>query len=128
MNERTSNAMTVDSSLGPQSKNAPTDLLRIDGKLAFICALGGDRSREITVRMAACWNACAGLTSEELEQKPTKDMFLLALHAVRQRDELLKALKSCAAVCAGESTSKSSLVRALEMARTAMEKATGESE
>ena len=63
------NVMTVDSSLGPQSTNTATDLLRIDGKLAFIAAMG-DRSREVTKRMAACWNYCRkiGLTTEELER------------------------------------------------------------
>ena len=40
--------------------------------------------------------------------------------------DLLEALKACAAICAGESMSKSSLVRALEMARSAITKATGE--
>jgi hypothetical protein len=65
------NVMTVDSCLGPQSKNAPTELLRIDGKLAFICATGGDRGREVTKRMAACWNYCQkiGMTTDELERQ-----------------------------------------------------------
>ena len=64
------NVMTVDSSLGPQSTNIATDLLRIDGKLAFIAAMDA-RSREVTKRMAACWNYCQkiGLTTEELEKQ-----------------------------------------------------------
>jgi hypothetical protein len=63
--------MTADSSLGPQSTNRPTDLLRIDGQLTFICALMDARSREVTRRMAACWNYCQkiGLTTEELERQ-----------------------------------------------------------
>ena len=40
--------------------------------------------------------------------------------------DLLEALKSCAAVCAGEEMSKSGLIRALEQARAAIAKATGE--
>jgi hypothetical protein len=39
--------------------------------------------------------------------------------------ELLAALKLCAAVCAGETLSKSSLASALEAARAAISKATG---
>lgn len=41
--------------------------------------------------------------------------------------ELLAALKKCAAVCAGEVTSKRELIEALETARAAMAKAAGES-
>ncbi len=41
-------------------------------------------------------------------------------------DDLLDALKDCAAVCAGEITNKRGLIEALEKARTAMCKATGE--
>ena len=39
--------------------------------------------------------------------------------------ELLEALQLCAAVCAGESLSKSLLIHALEKARAAITKATG---
>lgn len=37
-----------------------------------------------------------------------------------ERDALREALKDCAAVCAGETFSKSGLVRALELARAAL--------
>ena len=40
--------------------------------------------------------------------------------------ELLDALKYCAAVCAGEALNKSDLINALEKARGAIAKATGE--
>lgn len=40
--------------------------------------------------------------------------------------DLLEALKSCAAVCAGETMSKQGLVNALEKARAAITKAQGE--
>jgi hypothetical protein len=40
--------------------------------------------------------------------------------------ELLEALKACSAVCAGQEMSKSGLIAALEMARAAIAKATGE--
>lgn len=39
--------------------------------------------------------------------------------------ELLEALKLCAAVCAGDTTSKSGLINALEKARAAIAKTTG---
>lgn len=45
---------------------------------------------------------------------------LLAINA-----ELVEALKLCAAVCAGETLNKSSLIRALEKARPALAKAEG---
>jgi hypothetical protein len=41
----------------------------------------------------------------------------------RENAELLDALKHCAAVCAGEITSKNGLIRALEKARDAMQRA-----
>lgn len=40
--------------------------------------------------------------------------------------ELLEALKACAAVCAGETMNKRGLISALEQARAAMRKATGD--
>lgn len=44
-----------------------------------------------------------------------------AVHELRQqRSQLLDALKDCAAVCAGESLSKSALVNALEKAKFAI--------
>jgi hypothetical protein len=43
-------------------------------------------------------------------------------------EELTKALKLCAAVCAGETTTKSGLIDALEKARAALHRATGEGE
>jgi hypothetical protein len=48
-----------------------------------------DMDHANALRLVACWNACDGLSTEELEQAPTKDTFLSALHAIRQRDELL---------------------------------------
>ena len=115
------NVMTVDSSLGPQSTNIATDLLRIDGRLAFIAAMG-DRSREVTKRMAACWNACDGIPTDDLEQKPTKDTFLRALHAIRQREELLEALRHIEGA-AMDITCERRTIR--DAARAAIAKATG---
>lgn len=40
--------------------------------------------------------------------------------------ELLEALKKCAAVCAGETMHKNGLIEALDAARAAIRKATGE--
>ncbi len=47
------------------------------------------------------------------------------LRLIAAAPDLLEALKACAGICAGESMSKSSLIRALEMARSAIAKATG---
>jgi hypothetical protein len=92
------NVMTVDSSLGPQSTNRPTDLLRIDGQLTFICALMDDRSREVTKRMAACWNACDQIQDPEnvIPQLLKANELILELEPLRiQCDELLEALILC---------------------------------
>ena len=124
------NVMTVDSCLGPQSTDIATDLLRIDGKLAFIAAMG-DRSREVTKRMAACWNACDGIPTDDLEQKPTKDTFLRALHAIRQRDELIEALKLCKTEprhWMRDHGQDIATQKAISKATSAIEKATGETE
>lgn len=55
------------------------------------------RQAEILERMAACWNACEGIATSDLERcrdKPA-DLTLIAPHAIRQRDELIEALKLC---------------------------------
>ena len=80
-------------------------------------------------RFTACWNALSDLPQDALDGGWTRaGLEAYGNRMKAQRDELLEALKACAAVCAGDSTSKSSLVRALEMARSALEKATGETE
>lgn len=50
----------------------------------------------------------------------------LVFDLTAQRNQLLEALKQCAAVCAGETMSKSGLINALENARAAISKATGD--
>ena len=50
---------------------------------------------------------------------------LSPVQLVEQRDELMAALKACAAVCAGETVNKRGLVSALEQARTALAKCEG---
>lgn len=48
-------------------------------------------------RFCAVWNACEGIATSDLERcrdKPA-DLTLIALHAIRQRDELIEALKLC---------------------------------
>ena len=47
-------------------------------------------------------------------------------HLIAAAPDLLEALKKCASVCAGETMSKSGLISALESARAAIAKATGE--
>jgi hypothetical protein len=126
MSTQTTNAMTVDSCLGPQSKNAPSDLLRIDGKLAFICATGGDRGREITVRMAACWNALNGIPLNEIESAAQSGSISHALQKViTRRDELMKALQLISDTDPVDAALDPQ--RAVRVARAAIAKATGSS-
>lgn len=47
-----------------------------------------------------------------------------SLHMEESQKELVEALKMCAAVCAGESMNKNSLIHALEKASDALSKAT----
>ncbi len=56
--------------------------------------------------------------SDERNGEPEANARLIAA-----APELLAALKSCAAVCAGETLNKSALVNALEQARAAIAKA-----
>ena len=72
----------------------------------FTVALEGDGTNDVEYIAAA---------------NPAAILKLLEINA-----ELAKALKLCAAVCAGETLSKSSLVQALEKARAALAKAEGE--
>jgi hypothetical protein len=53
--------MTVETGLGPESACIPTYSLKIDGKPAFVASIFAGNSGENAQRMAACWNACAGL-------------------------------------------------------------------
>lgn len=46
-------------------------------------------------RMVACWNACEGIPLASMTQQPSSDLCLIALHAIRQRDELLDVLRKC---------------------------------
>ena len=95
MNTNNPGVMTVDSSLGPQSTNLATDLLCIDGKIAFISVMSGDLGREITVRMAACWNACAGLEPDHLARFGLGSATGSEVYRLREQNaELIDALQS----------------------------------
>ena len=51
------------------------------------------KAEENTRRLAACWNACAGISTENLEDNvPVKELANRYNEAIRQRDELLSAL------------------------------------
>jgi len=120
------NVMTVGSSLGPQSTNRPTDLLLIDGQLTFICALMDARSREVTKRMAACWNALNGVPLNEIESAAQSGSISHALQKViSQRDELMEALQLISDTDPVDAALDPQ--RAVRVARAAIAKATGSS-
>ena len=51
------------------------------------------KAEENTRRLAACWNACAGISTENLEDNvPVKELARRYNEAIRQRGELLAAL------------------------------------
>jgi len=54
-------------------------------------------SSEDARRLVACWNACEGISTEQLEAAPYKDSaaFMAYLKVEAQRDDLLAALKDC---------------------------------
>ena len=47
-------------------------------------------------RMAACWNACEGISTDTLERGPDS-VFIYAGDLTKQRDELLQALRDAKA-------------------------------
>jgi hypothetical protein len=111
MNTNNPGLMTVDSSLGPQSTNLATDLLCIDGKIAFISVMSGDLGREITVRMAACWNACAGLEPDHLARFGLGSATGSEVYRLREQNaELIDLLKESLSVCSSVSISKDRVV------------------
>jgi len=74
-------------------------------------------------RIVACWNAAIGIPTAELEAAADGRLLNIFEGLISERDELLEALKKCAAVCAGETMNKNGLIRALEMARVAIARA-----
>ena len=125
MNANNPGVMTVDSSLGPQSTNLATVLLCIDVKVAFVSVMSGDRGREIAARMAACWNACAGLDPEHLARFGLGSATGSEVYRLREQNaELLEALQLISNTdpvdCALDPQ------RAVRISKAAIAKATGE--
>ena len=57
------------------------------------------KAKENSRRLTACWNACEGISTENLEYNlPVKELAQQYNEAIRQRDELLVALEKAAAV------------------------------
>jgi len=121
-------------------------MLTEDGRWWLAILANGEQTSARQVanfrRLAACWNACEGSSTEWLEfqcspdaidqfgpREPFETRYTSALRkgvqAMDQRDDLLKALKKCSAILAGENLSKSCLIDALESAQKAMRNATG---
>lgn len=52
------------------------------------------KAEENSRRLTACWNACEGISTENLEDNlPVKELAQQYNEAIRQRDELLAALE-----------------------------------
>ena len=52
------------------------------------------KAEENSRRLTACWNACEGISTENLEYDlPVKELAQQYNEAIRQRDELLEALQ-----------------------------------
>jgi hypothetical protein len=64
----------------------------VEGKVSLVAPTTEDAKR-----VAACWNACIGLSTEDLEKNGFRQSvgkeITSRLEAQQQRDELLKALK-----------------------------------
>ena len=62
--------------------------------------LSGEEKEQIAARLQACWNACEGIKIDVLEAMPGGPAALLPMYArlETQRDELLKVLRSIAAI------------------------------
>ena len=94
-------------------------LLTEDGRWWLAFLMNGEqvteRQRENLRRMAACWNACDGISTEALEAGAAADL----LEALRSMIETFPApIRTCAEDVAQQQ-------RAIEAARAAIAKATG---
>jgi hypothetical protein len=99
--------MTVETGLGPESTNIPTYSLKIDGKPAFVASLFTDNSGEHAYRMAACWNACAGLDPDHLSRFGLGSATGSEIHRLREQNaELVDLLKDALSVCSSVSISQ----------------------
>jgi hypothetical protein len=79
-----------------------------------IKAKSAARTADLQAKWAAQDKASKAKSAAKAEQKRRADCY----------PDLLAALKECAAVCAGETMNKNGLIRALEMSRAAIAKAT----
>lgn len=86
-----------------------------------ICAASRGYGHNAVIAVAMNRPPCAGELSPIDHDEAIANARLLTA-----APDLLLALKACAAVCAGETLSKSSITMALELARFAIVKATGE--
>lgn len=80
------------------------ELIASDGH--SVATFDDEPSPEDASRLVACWNACEGIQLDVLEAMPSGPAALLPMYArlETQRDELLKAVRSIAAIttCAGQ--------------------------
>lgn len=109
--------MTAKHTPGPWAvlpEEADKDYLRIRGT-RISC-----RYKVANVHMLRLWESHDVLRDRENAESWANARLIAAA------PELLEALKACAAVCAGETMNKRGLISALEQARAAIAKATGE--
>lgn len=92
---------------GPWSAKRQNGHLRASSRLHIF----DSQFRVVTVMSGSMKNACSYEANARL---------------IAAAPELLEALKSCAAVCAGQVFNKKGLIESLELARAAIAKATGE--
>ena len=124
--------MTVETGLGPESTGIKTYSLKIDGKPAFVASMFTDNSGENAHRMAACWNACAGLDVDLLARFGLGTATGSSICRLREQNaELIEALRGLdEAYCrAGHQLTRIDRAedrKRLMQARAAIAKATGE--
>lgn len=80
-------------------------------------------SEEDARRLVACWNACEGISTDNLEANlPVKELATRYNANLRQRDELLEALKLADCLLSGANMNREAVERKV---RAAIAKVTG---
>ena len=117
--------MTVETGLGPESTGIPTYSLKINGKPAFVASMFTENSGKNAQRMAACWNACAGLDPDHLARFGLGSATGSEVYRLREQNaELVAALSELLAREWQDDDGDLTLETARKNARLAIEKST----